>query len=226
MKNITILCFILCGFISCKSDKKDNPSTDDSTKSLTVAEEIAKANGLANWKDVTQIDFTFNVDRDTIHFERSWSWKSQTDDVTLVSGKDTISFNRKSVDSTSLNADKDFINDKYWLLAPYQLVWDQGASVSEPIKGVAPISQKELNKITLTYPSNGGGYTPGDAYDFFYDDEYIVREWIFRQGNADEPSMMTTWEDYENFHGLNISKTHKKPEGNWKLYFTNIKVTK
>ncbi len=222
MRRLLLTLSILTLLASCKSDKKDNTTSIE--KELSIAEEIANANGFEHWKDVSQIEFTFNVDRDTTHFERSWSWKPKTGDVTLISGNDTISYNRKSVDSTSLNADKNFINDKYWLLAPYQLVWDDIDFTSVPMVA-APISKMLMNKLTVTY-SDEGGYTPGDAYDFYFDKDYIIKEWVFRQGNVKEPSMMTTWEDYEDFNGLKLAKTHKKPEGNWKLHFTNIKVTK
>ncbi len=210
---------------SCKSDKKDEQVVPETKKNLTTSEKIANANGFENWKNVSQIEFTFNVNRDTTHFERSWTWKPKSGDVRMISGKDTISYNRNSVDSLSINADKGFINDKYWMLAPFQLVWDTSASISEPVKENAPISKTPLNKITISY-TNEGGYTPGDAYDIYYNDNFIVQEWIYRQANAKEPSMMTTWEDYEDFNGIKIAKTHKKPEANWKLYFTNIKVTK
>lgn len=223
MRTFLLTLSTLTLLVSCKSDKKEDPTVIE--KELSVAEKIAKANGFEHWKDVSKIEFTFNVDRDTMHFERSWSWKPKTSDVTLISGKDTISYNQKSVDSLSLNADKGFVNDKYWLLAPYQLIWDTSANISDPSKEKAPISAVEMNKITITY-SQDGGYTPGDAYDFYYGDDFIVKEWVFRQGNVNEPSMMTTWEDYEDFNGLKLAKTHKKPDSNWKLHFTNIKVTK
>lgn len=223
MQRLIFSLSILFVFISCKSDKKEETTTLE--KELTIAEKIANANGFENWKDVSRIDFTFNVDRDTTHFERSWTWKPKTNDVILISGKDTISYNRKSVDSTSLNTDKGFVNDKYWLLAPYQLVWDSSATVSEPNQTEAPISKTIMNKITLTY-SPDGGYTPGDAYDFYYGDDFMVKEWVYRQGNSQEPSMMTTWEDYEVYNGIKLAKTHKKPEGNWNLHFSNIKVEK
>ena len=223
MKKILItLCFI-SSIVACKSDKKEENSILEESKTLTIAEKIANASGFENWKNVLELHFTFNVERDTTHFERSWIWSPKTDDVVMISGKDTITYNRKSVDSTSINADKSFINDKYWLLAPFQLVWDHGTQISEPSKEAAPISKIEMNKITLTYPSNGG-YTPGDAYDFYYDDDYIVREWIYRKENSKEPSMTTTWEDYENFNGIKIAKTHKRPDANWTLHFTKIKV--
>lgn len=225
MKKVLFCICMLAAMTSCKSDKKNEQKLPEESKPMTVAEKIANANGFENWKDVSELQFTFNVDRDTSHFERSWTWKPKTDAVTMISGKNTISYNRKSVDSLSMNADKGFVNDKYWLLAPFQLVWDKDAKISETTKEVGPISQKEMNKITLTYPDKGG-YTPGDAYDFYFNDDYLISEWVYRQGNSKEPSMITTWEDYDDFNGIKIAKTHKKPDSNWKLFFTTIKVSK
>lgn len=220
MKNlIYVLALALVAF-SCKQNKK----TQTEIKPQTIAEKIANAHGFENWKNVSQIDFTFNIDRDTTHFERSWTWRPKTGDVTLISGKDTISYNRTSIDSTALNADKSFINDKYWLLAPFQLVWDKGTTISDVVKEEAPISKTVMNKITLTYPNNGGGYTPGDAYDFYCGDDYLVKEWNYRKGNSDTPSLTATWENYQDFNGIKIGLNHTKPEGNWKLYFTNVNV--
>jgi hypothetical protein len=219
MKNHILILAILITSISCKQNKKTQPEI----KPQTLAEKITNANGIENWKNVSEIDFTFNVDRDTIHFERSWSWHPKTGDVTLTSGKDTVSYNQMAVDSTSLKADESFINDSYWLLAPFHLAWDKGTSISDLVKEEAPMSKTIMNKITLTYP-NQGGYTPGDAYDFYFGDDYLVKEWIYRKGNSKEPSMITSWNDYQDFNGLKIAKEHKNSEGNFKLYFTNVKV--
>ncbi|TXE09360.1 hypothetical protein ES711_05370 [Gelidibacter salicanalis] len=219
MKKSILLVLLVTFSLSCK--QKEEAKVIE--KEWSTAEKIANAHGLENWKNVSELQFTFNVDRDTIHFERSWIWNPKSEDVVMISGKDTVAYNRKSIDSISLNADKSFINDKYWLLAPFQLVWDTSASISEVSAAEAPISKTQLNKITITY-TNEGGYTPGDAYDFYYGDDFMLKEWVYRKGNSKEPSMMTTWEDFEDFSGIKISKTHKRPEVDWTLHFTNIKV--
>lgn len=212
------LYFIFFIFItSCKNDTEKQPIK----KTLSIAEKIANAHGISKWNTVNQIDFTFNVDKDSTHFERHWSWQPKTNNVTLITGKDTINYNRSKIDSLSLRADQGFINDKFWLLAPFQLVWDSGTTISEATKEKAPISDTVLNKITLTY-SNEGGYTPGDAYDFYYDKNYIIKEWVFRKGNTEKPSMITTFENHKDFNGITIAKDHKKAEGNWNLSFSNI----
>lgn len=220
MKTAFIALVLLPFVFACKQKEESKAIENEGSP----AEKIAQANGIDHWYKVSELQFTFNVDRDTTHFERSWTWHPKTDDVIMISGKDTVAYNRKSVDSTSMDADKAFINDKYWLLAPFQMVWDTSATLSEASMAEAPISKDQLNKITLTY-SNEGGYTPGDAYDFYYNDDYKVKEWNYRKGNADAPTLSATWENYENHKGLNIATAHNRSDANWKLYFTNIKVS-
>jgi len=127
------------------------------------------------------------------------------------------------MDSLSINADKGFINDKYWLLAPFQLLWDQTAAISEVVKEEAPISKNTMNKITLTYASEGG-YTPGDAYDFYFGEDFLIKEWVYRKGNSDEPSLITTWENNQDFNGIKLALEHIKLDGQLKIYFSNIKI--
>jgi len=222
MKNITLLICLALLVLSCKSDTKKEQ--EEVKTPLSVSEKIANVYGFENWDSVSEIAFTFNVDRDSSHFERSWRWNPKTNDVLMISGQDSIQFNHKRVDSLSTNADRSFINDKFWLLVPFQLEWDQSASISEAYQAEAPISKTLLNKITLTYPDNGG-YTPGDAYDIFYNDNFLIKEWVYRKANSETPSLITTWENYQDFNGIKIGMDHIKSEGNWRLYFTNIKVT-
>ncbi len=207
---------------SCKTDKKKEADTP--VKELNILEKVAQAHGYENWKDVSSLKFTFNVDRDSSHFERTWLWQPKSNDVVFMTREDTISYSRKAVDSTIAKTDGGFVNDKFWLLAPYQLVWDQNGFTYEHSKNMeAPISKQKMHKLTTIY-ANEGGYTPGDAYDYYFGDDYVIKEWVFRKGNQEEPSMVTTWEGYKNLNGLDIATMHKMPESNFQLYFTNIQV--
>lgn len=221
MKNISLFIGILFLCSSCKSDKKETVLEPETP--LTTAEKIAHAYGIDHWSKVQEIAFTFNVDKDSTHFERSWIWQPKTNLVTHISTNDTIQYNRTKLDSISIATDKAFINDKYWLLAPFNLVWDEGTNFSEPVKEMSPISKKTLNKITLTY-SNEGGYTPGDAYDLYYNNNYLIEEWVYRKANAKVPTLITTWENNKNFHNLIISLNHAKADNNWELFFTNVSI--
>jgi len=216
---IILLAFVTIG---CKEEKK--AETSEPQKELSLLEKIAFANGYENWKNVNQLKFTFNVDRDTSHFERTWVWKPKTQDVTMMSATDTISYNRAQMDSITEKTNGNFINDKYWLLAPINILWDEkNITQAHSAQVEAPISKKPMQKLTVVY-GNEGGYTPGDAYDFYFEDDYIVKEWVFRKANQAEPSMTTSWEDYTEKGGLKIAHMHKMPDSNFKLYFTNVEL--
>ena len=233
MKKILLTLVAVAALVSCKTETKTEVSEkttetqaiqEERTPEQEVAYKIAEASGLENWDKVSELQFTFNVDRGDSHFARAWKWNPKTDDVTMMSPEDTINYNRKSVDSLAMNADKGFINDAYWLLAPMHLVWDnEGTNLTVQDTATAPMSKQLLKKITITY-GDEGGYTPGDAYDFFYDDTFMVREWIYRRGNVSEFSMVTTWDDYNDYKGLKIASDHKAPEDAVHLYFTDIAV--
>ena len=66
-----------------------------------------------------------------------------------------------------------------------------------------------MNMITITYP-NEGGYTPGDAYDIYFDEDYMIKEWTFRKGNSEDPSLSTTFENYKDYNGIKIATDHKQ----------------
>ena len=205
-----------------KLSKRDSVPDSD-PKKLTTAEAIAYASGYEKWEDVMELKFTFNVERGGNTSSRSWKWNTKSEDITMMTAEDTVSYNRNSMDSIAKKADQAFINDRYWLHAPFNLVWDEGTSISETEKVVAPISKDTLSQVTVTY-NDSLGYTPGDAYDLYFDGDFMVREWTYRKDNAEKPSMTTTWEDYKNFNGFKFATMHKNAEGNLKLFFTDISV--
>lgn len=219
MKKLLLFSFLIIT-ASCKQaeEKKEEP-----VKELTIAEKIANAHGYENWSKVKTFAFTFGGSINDPNSGRAWVWNPKTNDIKLTSNGEVTEYNRSSMDSTALKADRGFINDKFWALIPFQLVWDSGTTISESEKATSPVNQEELNKITLTY-SNEGGYTPGDAYDIYFDDTYTIREWSFRRGNAPEPTLSNTFEDYQDFNGIKIALSHKRAEGDWNLLLRNIKV--
>ncbi len=221
-KHVFIAVTLVLTLLGCKTDKKQE--TTEPEKELNILEKVAYAHGYDNWKDVSRLKFTFNVDRDSSHFERTWLWNTESNDVVLMTREDTISYNRKAVDSIIAKTDGGFINDKFWLLAPYQLVWDHdNFNYRHSESSLAPISNDTLQKLTIVY-GNEGGYTPGDAYDFYFGDDYVIQEWVFRKANQEEPSMVTSWEDYKSMEGLDIATMHKMPDSNFQLYFTGLEV--
>ncbi|MDE3743902.1 hypothetical protein [Maribacter polysaccharolyticus] len=222
MRITTFLLFsLLC--MGCKTEKKEAKPTPE--KAFTIVEKIANAHGFQEWKNVGELRFTFNVDRDSSHFERSWIWDINNNQVTAISQKDTVTYHRAQLDSITDKINGKFINDKYWLLAPFNLVWDKGNYTYEHYENeVAPLSHKTMHKVTLVY-GNEGGYTPGDAYDLYFGDDYRIQEWVFRKGNSPEASLVTIWEDYADINGLQISRKRSNDKG-FLLYFTHLAAQK
>lgn len=225
MKPLYISLVCLLFVFSCKSEKKENNQVDPK-KELAIAEKIANAHGYEVWKNVEKVTFTFKVDTDKIKGnERSWVWFPKNDSVYMKAGGLEVKYSRQNLDSVPANADKAFINDKFWLLVPFQLIWDSTATISEAKKVESPIHKEELDMITITYPLEGG-YTPGDAYDIYFDENYLIKEWSYRKGNSPEPSLSNTFENYKDFNGIKIAIDHKKDSGNeWNLNFTDVSVT-
>lgn len=145
--------------MSCKETKKQETLAPE--EEVPILEQVAYANGFVNWNHVQELKFTFNVDRDTAHFERSWIWKPKTQEVTAITAQDTVMYNRARItDSIAYKADGNFINDKYWLLAPINILWDKNnISTKHSIDEEAPLSKKSMQKLTVIY-NQEGGYTP------------------------------------------------------------------
>ncbi|MCC1483962.1 hypothetical protein [Winogradskyella immobilis] len=217
---------LICLFLvsACKSEKSETPITEE-VKELTIAEKIANAHGFKNWDDVSEIKFTFKVDRDTIKGNgRVWTWKPKINIVSLSTDTRNITYNQNEIDSTNRRTDQAFINDKFWLLVPFQLVWDNTATISNPVKAEAPISKTQMDMITITYAQEGG-YTPGDAYDIFYGEDYLIKEWAFRRGNGETIDIANTFENYQDFNGIKIAIDHKRNNGKWNLNFGDVSVS-
>ncbi|WP_347924588.1 hypothetical protein [Pontimicrobium sp. SW4] len=219
MKKLFLLSFLII-FSSCKqAEEKKEPVA----KKLTVAEKIANAHGYENWDSVKTFAFTFGGTLEDPNSGRSWVWNPKTNDIKLTRNDEVLEYNRSNMDSVALKADRGFINDKFWALIPFQLIWDEGTTISEPEKATSPVKQEELNKLIITYSSEGG-YTPGDAYDIYFDDDYIIREWSFRRGNAPEPTISNTFENYSDYNGIKVAQDHKRSASDRNLLIRNVKV--
>ena len=215
MKSYSLLILFVWFVVSCTPSEEQN---------LTVGERIAKAHGFDSFSDVTELKYTFNVQRDTLLFGRSWQWEPQSGDIVYSRDEERIEFNQFSdMDDEMKRIDHRFINDKYWLLFPFQLVWDTDVSYIQEENKPAPISGEVSHHVIVSYSANGG-YTPGDVYELFCDDDWIIREWIFRRGGEAEPSIICTWEGYQEMNGMMIATDHRNQDGSFRLFFTGLEV--
>jgi len=219
MKNFLIATVLLVLIFGCSTKNDDNPET----KILSDPEMIAKAYGIDNFNKVKQLQYTFNVSRnDTLLVARTWLWNKESDEITLIDNQDTVTYHQANITDELKKVDHRFINDKYWLLFPFQLVWDSNMTYKNMGAQKAPISGNKLLKLIIQY-GNEGGYTPGDAYDLYLDENWIIREWEFRKSGKESPGSAITWEGYAEFNGITIATNHYNNNSGLRIYFSDIK---
>ena len=220
------LCFAIAAVsIGCKNDSKKDSAEDIVTQSGDpLSTQIAFANGFENFEEVKQLNFTFNVKvNDSLRTTRAWKWFPQEDRIELTEKGETFTYiNDGDLTETEKPIDQKFINDSYWFLFPFQLIWSDYET--EHLKNAkAPISQESMQQLSVKFDGDGG-YTPGDTYHLFFKEDNLIREWTYESSGG--RTLSTTWEDYETFEGITLAKTHKSEDGSFQLFFTNIDVIK
>jgi hypothetical protein len=197
-----------------------------------LATKVADAYGFKNFSKVKSISFTFNVKTKDRTFKRSWYWEPGTNKVTYDGpGRNnkpmTYSYTTGSIDkkdSMKSFVDSRFINDQYWLLFSFHLIWDKKAEITDAGIKPYPISKKQAHCLIVKYPPSAGGYTPGDIFELYVGKDNLIHEWVYRAGGKKDGRALT-WEGYKNFDGLNISTLHNVADKSFKLWFSNIKIT-
>lgn len=204
-----------------------------------VLSRIIKASGLDRIDKLTEIQFTFNVRRKDGTVSRHWSWRPHEDKVTLThagsTGEDvTLTYIRKDVAAQAdtkthvLMADRWFVNDSFWLMMPLHLSWQDPGKLIIDDHGMAnyPLGGGDGRHVTITFPKadqGGSGYSPGDRYDLYLDDQYLIKQWSFHKGGQDKPTLTNTFESYTQLGPFHLALNHENPNG-FKLWFSDVKV--
>ena len=229
-KYTSFSCCVLIGFVmsSCLNATKQQDTVEEAQESAVelFIDKVAEAHGFKQWSEVEEISFSFNVSRANGNtFSRFWIWQPTSNAVGSIQDKDTIWYNRnQTLDSLENRLNAGFTNDKFWLLNPFNLIWDRGnyrATLTKKIS--SPVENKSYTKLTIVYGQEGG-YTPGDAYDFYIDQDYIVREWTFRRGNQAEPNISSASKDYIEIGGLRLVQNYARANSERALFFSDLKV--
>ncbi len=201
-----LLSFLALGFLfASHTSAQDKPD---------IRHQIADAYGLGSWSQVDAIRYTFNIDSPTRKVARSWTWEPKTDRVTYEgpdsAGKPTkVTYTRSSMSPDVVkDVDPGFINDQYWLLFTFHLVWDKDVTVEDKGMTTAPMGKGKARLVTVTYPKTGGGYTPGDMYELFVGADNRVVAWNFHRGGAPEPFLTMAWTDYKMAGPILIALNH------------------
>jgi hypothetical protein len=131
---------------------------------------VAEKYGVKEFDKIQELSYTFNVIIGDKTIVRKWKWEPKNKKVTYFEdkkGKSEYAYHRDKLESgdknKNLKVDKWFINDQYWLLFPFHLVWDDHVEITEREKNKSPI-QKEYCRVLEIIYVDGKGYTPDDIY--------------------------------------------------------------
>lgn len=179
-----------------------------------VSEKIAKTYGLDSFGQIEQIRYTFTIPE--LNLSRMWVWEPKTDQVTYE-GKDKagnpvkLTYQRSQLSSQTPvvkdEIDPAFINDQYWLLFPFHLVWDSGAKVDETGMHKLPLGKGSARRIVVTYPAEG--YSPGDTWELFVGTDNRIQEWVYHHAGNPPWTGVWSWEDYKKAGPLLVSLNHR-----------------
>jgi hypothetical protein len=191
--------------------------------------------GTEHWDQVEQLTFAFNTERDGVpKSRRLWTWRPHEGAVTRTTPDgETLSFVfGHPTNDAERKADAQFVNDSFWLMPHLHAHW-AGADMTAVDGGMTtgPLGVGQTHLLTIQYAADGGGYSPGDAYDLFLDPQGRMVAWNFREGGKAEPTLTMTFEGWKQVGPLWIATEHRdaaaldatKPDG-FRVYFTDLAV--
>jgi hypothetical protein len=211
--------FILLVLWSCKNENTTTPATENQ-ENQSVLYKIANAYGIEKWDEVEEVNFSFVVNPGENESERTWKWEPKINQVTLYQNGDVITYSKNNIDEGYVDTDKAFVNDSFWLLFPFHLVWDDIDYTFEE-NAISPLNQAESSKLIVRYPKEGG-YTPGDRYDIYLNEDFHIIEWSYHPRGQEEPGLINTFEDLSNFDGIYVNLVHSNPNSGFQLVFRDV----
>jgi len=201
-----------------------------------ILEQIAKTYGIDSWDKVAAIRYTWNGEVPGLFkASRSWTWEPKTNQVTFESkdkdGKpETVTYLRTELSSQPdavKKVDSGFINDNYWVLFPFHAYWDTSATVADQGMQKLPLGTGSATLVSVKYPSEAGGYTPGDTWNLYVGKDDRVEVLEFHHGGDVKPSLViATWTGYKKAGPLLVSTEHRGTADGKPLhiFITNVAV--
>jgi hypothetical protein len=115
-----------------------------------------------------------------------------------------------------------FINDTYWLLAPWK-VFDPGVHL-EYVGEVKDDRGRSCDEIKLSF--DNVGLTPKDVYWMDVDkSSHLMDEWKFVLNGGTDPPTLVEWNDWRKFGGLSLSVSKPILGKPAEIRFENLQVS-
>jgi hypothetical protein len=201
-----------------------------------IVEQLAKTYGIDSYGQIDAVRYTFNLDIPALKLtlSRTWTWEPKTGQVTYE-GKDKdgkpvkVTYNRNQLSSAPDNVKNEiepgFVNDNYWFIFPFHAYWDTSAIVTVKDKQKLPLGKGLATLVSVKYPAEVGGYTPGDTWELWVGSDNRVQEFFYHRGGPKKPSeLKATWAGYKKAGPLLVSTDHRGTAdgGAFHLAFTGV----
>jgi hypothetical protein len=186
-----------------------------------IVEQLAKTYGLDSFGQIEAARYTFNIAIPSLklNLSRSWTWEPKTGQVTYE-GKDKdgkpvkVTYVRSQLNSAPANVKDEiepaFVNDNYWFIFPFHVYWDKSANVEVKENQKLPSGKGTAKLVSVKYPMEAGGDTPGDTWDLFVGPDGRIVEFVYRRGGPKKPSnVTTTWAGYKKAGPLLVATDHR-----------------
>jgi len=210
------------------------PAASGAQQRPPILEKLTKTYGLESFGQIEAIRYTFNAEAPGLIVSRSWTWEPKTDQVTYE-GKDKsgnpvkATYLRSQLGSQPANVrddiDPGFLNDNYWLILPFHIVWDTDATVEDAGMQQLPLGQGSAEKVAVKYPSDGG-YSLGDTWELYVGPDGRIEEMAYRAGGPAKHVVIATWADYKKAGPLLVSLEHRGTNNGQPahVFFSNVAV--
>jgi hypothetical protein len=207
-------------------------------KRAPIIEEIAKTYGLDSFDQIEAVRYTFSIQIPALKFNlsRAWEWEPKTGKVSYE-GKDKdgkpvkVTYVRSQLSSAPDNVKNDiepaFVNDNYWFIFPFHAYWDKGADIEDKGMQKLPLGTGSARLVSVKYPAEAGGYTPGDTWDLYVGKDNRIVEMFYHRGGPKKPSgVIAKWLGHKKAGPLLVSTDHPGTADGAPLNvtFTNVAV--
>ena len=213
VRRLTMMSLLLCGVLV--------PAPASwAQQRAPILEQIAKTYGVDSWDKAEAIRYTWNGEiTGLFKAAHKWEWEPKTGKISYEgTGKDGKPV-KVSYDSSQLSSQSDqvkneiepsFVNDNYWLLFVFHAYWDKSATVTDEGMKKLPMGAGSARLVSVKYPAEAGGYTPGDTWDLYVGKDNRVVQFIYHRGGPKKPSEVTaTWAGYKKAGPILISTEHR-----------------
>ncbi|WP_462251934.1 hypothetical protein [Ekhidna sp.] len=192
---IGLLTLIILGVLTFLFVNESVPTGTQGVEAEELADEMLQALNKPGFDTLSMIKFTYPGGH-------SYEWNRSDNNVRVKWGENDVfldlNSSPESYDAIEYQGYKYFINDSFWLIAPFK-VRDNGVVRST-------VDLKDGRGLLVTYTS--GGVTPGDSYLWIIDDRGFPKAWKLWTSNVPLGGLELKWGGWVEQEGVWFSTFH------------------